>query len=94
MKIKDSLSTFLTSVYHLGLTNGYRYWQLNRHYSKYPDDLQQFIDVCRQKAILEPYMPWEDFANQCQKSLDKFKKAWLGPIYNLQYQHDKHATIR
>lgn len=61
------------AIYHLGLVNGLKYWQLNRHYSKYPEDLQKFIETCRQKAILEPYMPWDDFANQCQKSLDKYK---------------------
>ena len=65
--------SLLNSIWHLGLINGCKYWQLNRHYSKYPEDLQKFIDICRQKAILEPYMPWEEFANTCQKSLDNYK---------------------
>jgi len=64
----------LLSIYHLGLVNGYKYWSLNRYYSKHPEDLQDFINICRQKAILEPHFPWEEFANQCQKSLDAWKK--------------------
>lgn len=63
----------LLSIYHLGLINGYKYWKLNRYYSNHPDELQKFIETCRQKAILDPHFPWADFANQCQKSLNKYK---------------------
>lgn len=62
----------LSSIWHLGLVNGYKYWKLNCHYSRHPEDLKKFIDICRQKAILEPHYPWAEFANQCEKSLENY----------------------
>jgi len=64
----------LLSIYSLGFVKGFKYWRLNRYYSKHPDQLQEFINTMRQKAILDPHNPWGDFANQCQKSLDAWKK--------------------
>lgn len=64
----------LLLIYHLGLVNGLKYWRLNRHYSKYPEDLQKcLLKLAAKKAILEPHFPWSDFADQCQKSLHKYK---------------------
>lgn len=63
----------LLSIYHLGLTNGFRYWKLNRYYSKHPDELEGFIKTMFHMAVLEPHEPWLDFAKHCQKSLDKHK---------------------
>lgn len=62
----------LLSIYHLGLINGYRYWRLNRYYSKHPDELKEFIEICRQRAVLEPHFPWAEFASQCEKSLNNY----------------------
>lgn len=65
--------SLLSAIYHLGFKIGYRYWRINRYYAKHPDEMQEFINHCRQKAILEPHFPWASFADQCQKSLDKYK---------------------
>lgn len=64
----------LYCIYHLGLKNGLKYWQINRHYSKKPEELPYLISAMRFKAVLEPEMPWADIADKFQQSLDSWKK--------------------
>jgi len=70
----QSLKTLLHCIRHLGLTNGYHYWQINKYYSNHPKEYAEFLFEAKKRAILIKDKALIDWFDLCQKTLDEWNK--------------------
>ncbi len=71
----QSLKTLLHCIRHLGLTNGWHYWQINKYYSNRPKQYAEFLFEAKKRAILMKDKALIDWFDLCQKTLDDWNKA-------------------
>jgi hypothetical protein len=64
----------IRAIWTLGFSLGFRYWKIERYYSKHPEELPRMIEACRQKAVLESDMAdiWNSWANLCEFSYQNY----------------------
>lgn len=68
----QSIKSLFHCINHLGLTNGYHYWQINRYYSTRPKEYAEFLFEAKKQAILRKDAVLIDWYDLCQKTLDEW----------------------